>query len=161
VRLLTRVSGSVYSQRQDMAIDFRKNANVLAYVHSFAKAKDKTPSDPYVVDGYELHAPPELVDRLKQLMAYTPEAELQFAFGIPMLCTPRGRVFATAGGTWYLCLYLPMNSTWGTAYAEYGNPWRQGYASPVGRSNTEQHEAEMALLMRAAYSAAMQVDEHS
>lgn len=96
-----------------MPIDFRKNANVLAHVQSFAKAKERTPADPFVVDGYELHARDSLVDRLKQLAAYTPNAELQFAFGIPMLCTPKGRVFATAGGTHYLCLYLPTDSTWG------------------------------------------------
>lgn len=94
-------------------------------------------------------------------MAYTPEADLQFAFGIPMLCTPAGRVFATAGGTHYLCLYLPTDSTWGQAYPEYGTPWRQGHAVAVGRPNTQQHEAGMASLMRAAHTAAMQADEHS
>jgi hypothetical protein len=34
-----------------MTIDFRKNANVLAAVQEFAKPKQRTPSDPYVVDG--------------------------------------------------------------------------------------------------------------
>jgi hypothetical protein len=56
-----------------MPIDFRKNANVLAAVHEVATPKQRTPSDPYVVDGYELHARPDLVDRLKHLMASTPK----------------------------------------------------------------------------------------
>jgi hypothetical protein len=69
-----------------MSIDLRKNANVLTAVHKFAKPKERTDGDPYAVDEYELHARPELADRLKNLMACsTPGARLEFAFGIPVL----------------------------------------------------------------------------
>lgn len=43
-----------------LSIDFRRNANVLTALQCFAKPKQRTPTDPYVVDGYELHASPEL-----------------------------------------------------------------------------------------------------
>lgn len=98
-----------------MSIDFRKNANVLTAVQKFSKPKERTISDPYVVDGYELHARPELADRLRNLMAGgAPGARLEFAFGIPMLCTSTGRVFATAGGTHSLSLFLPEEESWAT-----------------------------------------------
>jgi hypothetical protein len=111
-----------------MPIDFRKNANVLAQLFGLAKPKQRTSADPYVVDGYELHARPDLVDRLKDLMAYAPEANLEFAYGIPLLCTRKGRAFATAGGTHSLHLYLPEEMKWGVPYPEYGGQWRQGFA---------------------------------
>lgn len=66
-----------------MSIDFRKNANVLAAVQAFAKSKERTPEDPFVEDGYELQAHPDLVDRVENLLAHVPEARLEFAFGIP------------------------------------------------------------------------------
>ena len=105
-----------------MSIDFRKNANVLSAAQAAAKTKQRTASDPYVVDGYELHARPDLVDRLESLMAHLPEARLEFAFGIPMLCTPTGRVFATVGGTHSLSLFLPDEETWGQPYRDTGDP---------------------------------------
>ena len=96
-----------------MSIDFRRNANVLTALFNFAKPKERTAADPYVVRGYELHARPELVDRLKHLMSYAPDAQLEFAYGIPILCTPKGRAFAIAGGTHSLYLYLPEEATMG------------------------------------------------
>jgi hypothetical protein len=141
-----------------MPIDFRKNANVLAAVHEVAKPKQRTPSDPYVVDGYELHARPDLVDRLRNLMASTPEAKLEFAFGIPMLCTPTGRVFATAGGTHSLFLFLPEEETWGQPYPEYGRQWRQGFPGTRGRPHTPKDEDQLVSLMRLAYSTATKMD---
>ena|ERR1700722_11761310 len=142
-----------------MSIDFRKNAKVLMAVHKFAKPKERTNSDPYVVDGYELHARPELADRLKNLMACsTPGARLEFAFGIPMLCTSTGRVFATAGGTHSLSLSLPEEENWGNPDPEYGEPWRQGYAWTKGRHHTPEDEEQLISLLRYAYAAAMKMD---
>lgn len=109
-----------------MSIDFRKNANVLAAVQAFAKSKERTPEDPFVEDGYELHAHPDLVDRVENLLAHVPEARLEFAFGIPMLVTSAGRVFATAGGTSSLSLLLPEGEVWGDQYPEFGKHWRSG-----------------------------------
>ena len=138
-----------------MAIDFRKNANVLTALHSFAKPKERTLADPYVVDGYELHTRPDLVERLEQLMSYTPGATLEFAYGKPVVYAPNGRIFATAGGTHYLCLYLPKGEGWGRPCEEYGPLWREGYAWVVGRKATPDDEERFASLMRLAYEAAV------
>lgn len=142
-----------------MSIDFRKNANVLTAVHLSAKAKQRTPSDPYVVDGYELHARPDLVERLKKLMANVSEARLEFAFGIPMLLTPTGRVFATAGGTHRLSLFLPEEETWGEPHSEYGKPWRHGFAWTVGRPHTPKDESHLISVLRLAFTTAVKLDE--
>ncbi len=144
-----------------MPADFRKNANVLAALHAIATPKQKTPTHPYVVDGYELHAQPDLVDRLRDLMAYAPAAQLEFAYGIPVLCTPAGRIFATAGGTNSLTLYLPEREIWGREYAEYGNPWREGPAWTRGRVHTSEDEERLAVLLRLAYSTAASMDAPS
>ncbi len=141
-----------------MSIDFRKNANVLAAVQTTAKPKQRTPSDPYVVDGYELHTHPDLVDRLRNLMASTPEAKLEFAFGVPMLCTPAGRVFATAGGTFSLSLLLPEGETWGQPYPEYGRQWRQGFPWARGRAHTPEDEDQLVALLRLAFVTATKSD---
>jgi hypothetical protein len=144
-----------------MLADFRKNANVLTALHALATPKQKTPTHPYVVDGYELHAHPDLVDRLRDLMAYASAAQLEFAYGIPVLCTPEGRIFATAGGTNSLKLYLPERETWGREYAEYGNPWREGRAWTTGRVHTPEDEEQLAALLRLAYSTAANMDTTS
>jgi hypothetical protein len=141
-----------------MSINFRKNANVLAAVQAVAEPKERTPRDPFVVDGYELHGHPELVDRLKSLMAHTPDAKLEFAFGIPMLCTPSGRVFATAGGTYSLSLFLPAEEIWGEPNLEYGTPWRRGYAWTRGRPHTPDDEEHLVSMLRLAYSTAIKMD---
>jgi hypothetical protein len=141
-----------------MSIDFRKNANVLTAVHAFARPKQRTPTDPYVEDGFELHATPELIDRLKTLLAQGPGARLEFAYGTPMLCTSAGRVFATAGGKYSLYLYLPEEEMWGEPCPEYGKPWRAGYAWTRGRPHTNEDEERLASLVRFAYSSAMAID---
>jgi hypothetical protein len=141
-----------------MSINFRKNANVLTAVQAVAKPKERTPSDPFVVDGHELHARPDLVDRLKSLMAHTPDAKLEFAFGIPMLSTPSGRVFATAGGTYSLSLFLPAEESWGEPNLEYGAQWRRGYAWTKGRPHTPEDEEQLVSLLRLAYSTATKMD---
>jgi hypothetical protein len=141
-----------------MAIDFRKNANVLTAIHSFAKPNQRTASDPYVVDGYELHAHPDLAERLKSLMAYTPVATMEYVYGIPVLCAPNGRIFATVGGTHYLCLYLPEGEDWGRPYEEYGAPWRQGYAWAVGRKALPEDEDRFASLMRLSFASVLSKD---
>ena len=67
-----------------MSIDFRKNANVLAAVQAFAKSKERTPEDPFVEDGYELHVHPDLVDRLENLCSSLPRVEsLRLLAGLP------------------------------------------------------------------------------
>src|SRR5215467_2613821 len=134
-----------------MSLDFRKNANVLTAIHGFAKPKERTPGDLYVVDGYELRASPELVDRLKVLMTYTPGAKLEFAYGIPVLYAPNGRIFATAGGKYHLNLYLPETEKWGRPHEEYGRPWREGYAWTAGRPPLSGNEDDFSALMRSAY----------
>lgn len=134
---------------------------MLTALQGLATPKQKTPTHPYVVDEYELHAHPDLVDRLRDLMAYTPDAQLKFAYGIPVLCTPGGRIFATAGGTNSLKLYLPERETWGREYAEYGNPWREGRAWASGRVHTPEDEGHLAALLRLAYSTAAKVDPAS
>jgi|ERR1051325_2379812 hypothetical protein len=141
-----------------MSIDFRKNANVLAAVQAFAKPKERTPIDPYVVDGYELHAHPDLVDRLKSLLVHTPGARLEFAFGIPMLCTRSGRVFASVGGTSSLSMFLPQDESWGETYPEFGASWRRGYAWARGRPHTAEDDIQIASLLRFAYSATTKLD---
>lgn len=136
-----------------MSVDFRKNANVLTAIHRFAKPKERTASGPYVVDGYELHARPDLVERLKHLLSHTPAASLEYVYGIPVACAPNGRIFATAGGTHYLYLYLPDGEDWGQRCEEYGPPWRSGYAWVAGRTAIPDDEEHFALLMRLAYKA--------
>lgn len=141
-----------------MSIDFRKNANVLTGLLGFAKPKDRTAVDPYVVDGYELRADPALVTRLKELMAYAPEADLEYVYGTPVLCTSKGRVFAIAGGGTTLNLYLSETEAWGVPHAQYGKPWRRGYAWMVGRPRIPEDEEQFAALVRSACAAAMKVD---
>jgi hypothetical protein len=142
-----------------MAVDFTKNAAVLTAIRSFATPKQPAEDKRYVVDGYELHAHPDLVDRLKELVNYTSGASLEFAFGIPMLCTVSGRIFAIAGGTYSLRLFLP-DGTWGQLYPEYGEPWRSGRArhAGAGRSHTQEDEKHYAALLRLAYLAATKMD---
>ena len=113
-----------------MAIDLRKKAAVLEAIQSFAKPKQRAKNDSYSVEGYELHAHPDLVHRLKELMTYTSGARLEFVFGIAVLCTPSGRIFATVGGTSSLELFLP-DEVWRRPYPEYGKPWRTGRAWPT------------------------------
>jgi hypothetical protein len=142
-----------------MAADFRKNADVLTAIRTFATPKRPAEDNKYVVDGYELHAHPDLVDRLKELMNYTSGASLEFAFGIPVLCTPTGRIFAAAEGTHSIKLFLP-DGTWGQPYPEYGEPWRSGRAwhAGAGISHTQEDEKHYAALVRLAYSAATKMD---
>jgi hypothetical protein len=144
-----------------MPIDFRKNANVLAAVQAIAKPKQRTPSDPYVVDGYELHAHPDLVERLRNLLAQTPEARLEFAFGIPMLCTQTGRIFASAEGTSSLSLLLPENEPWGAPYPEFGARWRRGSAWARGRPHTAEDDIQLGSMLQLAYSTAAGIDVDS
>jgi hypothetical protein len=141
-----------------MLIDFRKNANVLTALEGSAKRNERMANDPYVVEGYELHACPDLVDRLEKLLAYTPGAKLAFAFGTPTLCTLSSRIFATAAGTHSLSLYLPEEEGWGLPHQEYGKPWRQGYAWARSRPHTPEDEQHLASLLRRAYSAAKKLD---
>ena len=144
-----------------MPIDFQKNANLLAAVHALAKPKERPPSDSYVVDGYELHAHPDLVDRLKNLLVHIPEARLEFAFGIPMLCAPTGRIFASAGGTSSISLLLPENESWGAPYPEFGALWRCGSAWARGRPHTAKDDIHLGSMLRLAYSTAAGMDVHS
>ncbi len=139
-----------------MPLDFRKNANVVSHIYSFAKQKQPTAADPYVVDGYELHARPELENRLKELAKDIPEAQFEYVYGIPVLYTAAGRVFATAGGTHYLDLYLPEGHDWGKPSDGYGEPWRTGYAWATASGSPS--DQELHSLLRLAYSTALAAD---
>jgi hypothetical protein len=75
-----------------------------------------------------------------------------------MLCTASGRVFATAGGTHSLSLFLPQAEDWGKPDPEYGEPWRRGYAWTKGRPHTPEDEEQLVSLLRQAYSAATKMD---
>lgn len=145
-----------------MAIDFRKNATVLTDLHEYAIPKERTKENPNTVDGYELHTHPDLVERLGQLMGYTPGASLEYAYGVSVLCTPKGRIFAVTRGTNSLCLFLP-GTTWGRSYAEFGEPWRKGRPWNVGagKSHTQDDEKQYAALMQEAWRTAIAMDEKS
>lgn len=144
-----------------MTIDFRKNANVISAIYSFATPKHATRSDPYVVDGYELHALDSLASRLREFVHHVPEAKFGYVYGIPVLSTSSGRIFATAGGTHHLYLFLPDDNTWGEPCKEYGKPWRVGWMRVAGRPHTPEDEENYAALLRSAYLNAADADRTS
>jgi hypothetical protein len=110
------------------------------------------PHSGYAVDGYEVRTHPDLVDRLRELMAYTPGARFGYVFGTPTLQNPTGEIFATASGTSSLYLRLEGDTDWGRPYEEYGAPWRQGNAWEMGRPHSKEAEERLARLVRVAYS---------
>jgi hypothetical protein len=93
------------------------NAPVLAALRGRAIAENSKSG--YTVDGYEVRTHPDVVERLRELMTYTPDAQFQYVCGTPTLSTPSGVIFATAGGTDALCLRLPGSFEWGHSYADY------------------------------------------
>ncbi len=139
-------------------IDFRKNANVISAIYGLAKPKHGTTTDPFAADGYELHASDATVSRLQELLQYVPDSRFSYIYGIPVLSTSAGRIFATAGGTHYLYLFLPEDNTWGEPCEEYGKPWRVGRTRVVGRTHTQQDEENLAALLRIAYLKAADAD---
>lgn len=144
-----------------MTIDFRKNANVISAIYSFATPKQATASDPYVVDGYELHASDSAASRLQEFVHHVPEAKFSYVYGVPVLSTSSGRIFATACGTHSLYLFLPIDNTWGEPCKEYGTPWRVGCLRVVGRTHTPLDEENYAALLRVAYLNAADTDRTS
>jgi hypothetical protein len=121
----------------------------------FELHKTATPegaSTGYSVDGYEVHTHPDLVGRLRELIAYVPDAHFQYVFGIATLQTAASKIFAVARGTFSLCLYIDGETIWGRQYEEFGTPWRQGYAWARGRIHTKEDEELLAELVRRAYS---------
>jgi hypothetical protein len=85
-------------------------------------------------------------------MVYTPGARFEYIFGTPTLQSAAGEIFATANGTFSLCLRLPGENDWGLDYEEFGTPWRQGSAWSIGRPHSKQDEERLAELVRIAYS---------
>ncbi len=139
--------------------DTATNAPVLRALRSIAVAENSKSG--YTVDGYEVRTHPDVVERLRELMTYTPEAQFQYMLGTPPLNTPSGVIFATAGGTDGLCLRLPGGVEWGHSYPEYdADTWRRGSAWGMGDPRTTEKEEEdrFAQLLRAAYSFALQTD---
>lgn len=140
-----------------MPIDFRKNANILTKLSSSGKPKQPTRDDPFVADGYELHAHPDLVERLRKLIPCA-EAGLEFAYGIPMLCTPKGRAFAIGEGVSSLSLFLPENESWGNSNADLGMPWGRGSAWATGSSRTSDYDLYLGRMLLLAYATAEGMD---
>jgi hypothetical protein len=138
--------------------DTATNAPVLNALRRRAVAEN--PKSGYTVDGYEVRTHPDVVDRLRELMTYTPDAQqFQYVFGTPTLSTPSGVIFATAGGTSTLCLRLPGAAEWGRSYGDYdGEPWRQGSAWGMGEPSAKEEEERFAQLLRTAYSSPLQTD---
>jgi hypothetical protein len=134
-----------------MGVDPAKNETVVMRLRADATLKADHLGQPWVTDGYEWHAHPDLVERLRDLKSYTPEARLQFVFGIPALCAPNGRIFATAAGTSSLHLFLPDVTEWGQPYPEYGGSWRRGFAWVMGRESTQEDENRIVSFVRLAY----------
>jgi hypothetical protein len=79
----------------------------------------------YDLDGFELHAHPDLCDHLYALNPHCKEA----AYGYPVLATERGILFAVAIGTSFLALRLADRERaaavdqGGRAFAEAGTDW--------------------------------------
>lgn len=106
----------------------------------------------FTIGGYEVRTHPDLVDRLKELMAYTQDARFEYVFGTPTLQNAAGKIFAAAQGTSSLCLRLQGVNDWGHQYEGFGVAWRQGSAWPMGKPNTKEDEDRIAELVRMAYS---------
>ena len=72
------------------------------------------PSDqqrsPWDIDAYELHAHPDLIDRLRELGAGNEQSVVP-VFGLPVLVRPGGHAFAIAVGTSTLLLRLDEEPT--------------------------------------------------
>jgi hypothetical protein len=138
-----------------LPFDQTKNASLLGVLRRSASLQVQETL--YAADGYELHAHPDLVDRLKHLINYAENASFQFAFGVPVLYAPNGLIFATVEGTSSLQLYLPGEHGWGRPYAEYGDSWRQGRAWAA----TAPHEEEViASFVRLASSIVTAAGKH-
>jgi hypothetical protein len=134
-----------------MCVDVAKNETVVRKLCADATLKADRLGQLWVTDGYEWHAHPDLVERLKDLKSYTPDARFQFIFGIPALCASNGRIFATAAGTSSLHLFLPDVTEWGQPYPEYGESWRRGFAWVKGRESTQEDENGIVSFVRLAY----------
>lgn len=132
-----------------MNID-KSNSNVLNALQRTAVVENSRSG--YTVDGYEVHTHPDLTQRLRELMVYTPGARFDYVFGTPTLQSTNREIFATAQGSSSLYLHLPDVTDWGRPFEEYGPPWRQGFAWAMGRPNTKEDEERMAQLLRIAYS---------
>jgi hypothetical protein len=143
-----------------MGIDFRKNANVLSAIHLNARPQTAPTSEsPFVADGYELRATPELVDRLKELARKVLESSFSYVEGVPVLHTREVRIFATVGGKYHLSLFLPDEKKWGEANADYRLPWRTGIAWPVNQQPSHDSEQVFERLLRTAYNSAVKADQ--
>jgi hypothetical protein len=142
-----------------MGIDFRRNAKVLTAIHTLSRPQAQpTRESPYVAEGYELRAAPELVDRLQTLARYVPGSSFAYVQGVPVLHTASGRIFAIAGGKYHLSLFLPDEKGWGEPNDDYQIPWRTGIAWPVNPQSDAHADRTFQQLMNAAYQSAMEAD---
>jgi len=143
-----------------MGIYFRKNANLLSAIHLNARAQTATASQsPFVVEGYELRATPELADRLRELARKVPESLFAYVEGVPVLHTREGRIFAAAGGKYHLSLFLPDEKQWGEANADYQLPWRTGFAWSLHQQPNHDSEQVFERLLKTAYDSAIKADQ--
>ena len=80
-----------------------------AELRAILRRQSAAPSDqqrsPWDIDGYELHAHPDLIDRLRELGEGI-ERSVVPVFGLPVLVRPGGQAFAIAVGMSTLLLRL-------------------------------------------------------
>ena len=85
----------------------------------------KGTGDVYDLDGWQLHTHPDLGDRLRSLNPHC----FKGVYGVPVLATERGELFAVAMGTSLLALRLPdaeaaeANAAGAREWADGGPGW--------------------------------------
>lgn len=79
----------------------------------------KGTGDVYDLDGWQLHAHPDLCDRLQSLNPHC----YRGAYGVPVLATDRGVPFAFAMGTSTLAFRLPGDQAEGRPFPDAGPDW--------------------------------------
>lgn len=79
----------------------------------------KGTGDVYDLDGWQLHAHPDLCDRLQSLNPYC----YRGAFGVPVLATDRGVYFAVAMGTSTLAFRIAADEADGRPFPDAGPGW--------------------------------------
>ncbi|MGI8807639.1 MAG: hypothetical protein ACR2KK_07330 [Acidimicrobiales bacterium] len=85
-----------------------------AKLQAVLRRQSAEPSDeqrsPWDIDDYELHAHPDLIDRLREL-GQGSQRSVTPMFGLPVLVRPGGHAFAIAVGTSTLLLRLDAEPT--------------------------------------------------
>ena len=105
--------------------------------------------DVYDLDGWQLHTHPDLCDRLRSL---NPQA-YQGMYGVPVLSTGRGALFAVAMGTSLLALRLP-DAEAAEAKAAGARDWSEGGDGWLAVEPWSTNESTLKRWCRAAQSQA-------